>query len=350
VVGARPNFVKAAAVTRVLHANGALQILVHTGQHFDDSMSQAFFRELNIPNPDYNLGVGLNGPAGQLARTMLALEPVLLERKPNLVIVYGDVNSTLAGALTAAKLNIPVAHIEAGLRSFDRSMPEETNRVLTDHVSEYCFTHCANASKNLVQEGIAPEKIHLVGNVMIDTLMRFLPKRALAAGRPYILVTLHRPSNVDDPEFMKQFLQGLVRLTPKADVLFPVHPRTRERIGPEHAFWVRFYEPMPYATFLAAERDAALVITDSGGVQEETTYLRVPCITVRENTERPVTIQNGTNWLVGRDIAEMLKMADLALSGNWTKGEKIPLWDGHAAERIAEILMPTPATLDASDN
>ena len=364
VVGARPNFMKAAPVLRALAAQSGSrqdalrQTLVHTGQHYDAGMSEVFFRQLEMPQPDCNLEVGSGSHAQQTAAAMLAFEPVLLERKPDLVLVYGDVNSTVAAALVCAKLGVSVGHVEAGLRSRDRSMPEEINRLLTDQLSHWLFTPSADADENLRREGVDPAKIHLVGNVMIDTLVRLLPcakeEFPAASSKPYVLVTLHRPSNVDDLAWLRELLATLAQLSGQLDVVFPVHPRTRQRLD-DLAWWpaanerLRLLEPLPYLEFLALQRSAAFVITDSGGIQEETTFLGVPCLTVRENTERPVTLTLGTNQLVGRDL-QRLRAAAAEIIGETpaTTGReapprcRVPLWDGHAAERIAEILVRRP--------
>jgi len=361
VVGARPNFVKAAPVMRALAAHsGVRQTLVHTGQHYDEAMSGAFFQQLEMPTPDCNLEVGSGTHAQQTAGVMLALEPVVLERKPDLVLVYGDVNSTVAAALVCAKLCVRVGHVEAGLRSRDRTMPEEINRLLTDQLSDLLFTPSADADENLLHEGIDAAKIHLVGNVMIDTLVRLLPRaeECFPSGHPslYVLVTLHRPSNVDDLSWLRELLLTLADLSAQLHVIFPVHPRTRQRLDglismSNSNSRLRLLEPLPYIPFLALQSRAALVITDSGGIQEETTFLGIPCLTVRENTERPITITQGTNQLVGRDLQRLRAAASEVLSRDLRSGkekekgkEKVtshvpPLWDGHAAERIAQIIV-----------
>ena len=360
VVGARPNFMKAAPVLRALAAHSVShreirQTLVHTGQHYDAAMSDIFFQQLEMPEPDYNLGVGSGSHAQQTAGVMLALEPVLLERKPDLVLVYGDVNSTVAAALVCSKLGIHVGHVEAGLRSRDLSMPEEINRLLTDQLSDLLFTPSADGDENLLHEGVDAAKIHLVGNVMIDTLLRLLPdsERHFPAGvvSPYALVTLHRPSNVDDLPWLRELLTELADLSAHVNVIFPLHPRTRQRleeVAPSHITTarLRLLEPLPYLEFLALQSRATLVITDSGGIQEETTFLGVPCLTVRENTERPITLTHGTNQLVGRDLGRLRAAASEMLSrksaGEGSAGpdrNRVPLWDGHAAERIAQILV-----------
>ncbi|MGC1453539.1 MAG: UDP-N-acetylglucosamine 2-epimerase (non-hydrolyzing) [Candidatus Sulfotelmatobacter sp.] len=356
VVGARPNFMKAAPVLRAIAAHsGVRQTIVHTGQHYDAAMSEVFFEQLEMPKPDFNLGVGSGSHAQQTAGVMLALEPVLLERKPDLVLVYGDVNSTVAAALVCSQRGVRIAHVEAGLRSRDRSMPEEINRLLTDQLSDLLFTPSADGDENLLHEGVSAGKIFLVGNVMIDTLVRLLPRSAdhFSAGvtSPYTLVTLHRPSNVDDLPWLRELLTVLVDLSAQLNVVFPVHPRTRQRLdalGSTHKIGprLRLMEPLPYLEFLALQRCAAMVITDSGGIQEETTFLGVPCLTVRENTERPITLTMGTNQLVGRDLrrlraaaAEILGRASRSPDASAPEKNLVPLWDGHAAERIAHVIV-----------
>lgn len=373
-VGARPNFMKIAPIMRAMAKcpGDFEQMLVHTGQHYDDNMSRVFFAELELPQPDVYLGVGSASHAQQTARIMLAFEPVLLEHRPDWVIVVGDVNSTVACALTAAKLGVKVAHVEAGLRSFDRTMPEEYNRLLTDHIADLLFTHSGEANENLRREGIPPERIHFVGNVMIDTLVHLLPK---AEGRPilgdlgllegistnssgvmpYVLVTLHRPSNVDDPTTLKEIVTALEEIGHDLPVIFPVHPRTRRRLAEfdldnqrSAINNLRFIEPLGYLDFLALEVNAAVVLTDSGGIQEETTFLGVPCLTARANTERPVTITHGTNRLVESRCEALVEGVHSVLSNNYqpltTNHQLRPtnyppeLWDGHAAERIVEVL------------
>jgi UDP-N-acetylglucosamine 2-epimerase (non-hydrolysing) len=345
VVGARPNFMKAAPVIRALEKwPETRQTLVHTGQHYDKNLSDAFFSQLNMPAPDVNLEVGSGGHVWQTAEVMTRFEPVVLERKPDVVVVYGDVNSTLAAALVCAKLMIRVAHVEAGLRSFDRTMPEEINRVLTDRWADLLFTPSEDGDINLQREGIPREKIFRVGNVMIDSLIRFLPAAMQCSrnGLPerYAVVTLHRPPNVDDGERLRTILQSLLEVNEELDVIFPVHPRTRQRI---EQFGINIeklhlLEPLPYIEFLSLQRHAALVITDSGGVQEETTYLGVPCLTLRANTERPVTVTMGTNILIGPDLRRLNSELAKILEGKAKKGSIPPLWDGHAGERIAEVL------------
>ncbi len=356
IVGARPNFMKAAPVLAALRERaGFRQMLVHTGQHYDYAMSEVFFQQLDLPAPDLNLEVGSGTHTAQTAQTMLRLESVLLDHKPDLVIVYGDVNSTLAAALVCAKLNIPLAHVEAGLRSFDRTMPEEINRLLTDQVADLLFTPSEDGNANLLREGVSQAKIHLVGNVMIDTVVRLLPlalqkwqrdhmlvQDIQAEKGRYVLVTLHRPSNVDNLETLCSVMSALSEISKEMRVIFPVHPRTRQKLdalGVVSNSSFHLIEPLGYLDFLALQRYAALVITDSGGIQEETTFLGVPCLTIRENTERPITVTVGTNILVGQNTERLLTEAYAILNGRIKQGSVPPLWDGHAAERIAEIIV-----------
>ena len=346
VVGARPNFMKAAPVMRALAAKpGLRQALIHTGQHYDQNMSDVFFRELDIPEPDFNLAVGSGTHASQTGQIMMRLEPVVEKARPDLVLVYGDVNSTIAAALVCSKLRIPVAHVEAGLRSFDRTMPEEINRVLTDQIADLLLTPSQDGDANLLREGIPPERIRFVGNVMIDTLVRLLPKAAAAlpASLPprYALVTLHRPSNVDDPEMLRGILGTLDQISRELPVVFPIHPRTRQRIaqlGLQPGQNLDFWEPQSYLQFLALQQRATVVITDSGGIQEETTFLGVPCLTLRPSTERPITVTLGTNILVGGDLERLQAEVCALLSGQRKQGAIPPLWDGRAAERIATVI------------
>jgi len=357
IVGARPNFMKAAPVLDALRRRaGVQQMLVHTGQHYDYAMSEVFFHQLGLPSPDLNLEVGSGTHTTQTAQVMLRLEPILLERKPKIVIVYGDVNSTVAAALVCAKLGIPLAHVEAGLRSFDRTMPEEINRLLTDQIADLLFTPSQDADENLLREGVTPAKIHFVGNVMIDTLVRLLPVAlekwkgnsltidgVMVEKNRYALVTLHRPSNVDNPDMLYRLMNALAEISRDVPILFPVHPRTRQRLREMRSDFpdtrLHLVAPIGYLDFLALQRYATLVITDSGGIQEETTYLGVPCLTVRENTERPVTVSIGTNILVGQDMQRLMRETQAILSGKTKKGAVPPLWDGYAAERIAEIIL-----------
>lgn len=348
VIGARPNFMKAAPLVHALRVCQVRQVVVHTGQHYDFNMSDVFFQQLGMAAPDVNLQVGSGSHAQQTAQIMCRLESLLEEKKPDLVVVYGDVNSTVAAALVCSKLMIRVAHVEAGLRSFDRSMPEEINRLVTDQLSDLLFTPSEDGNRNLEREGIAVGKVFFVGNIIIDTLVRMLPEaeRCLPAGLParYALVTLHRPSNVDDLGWLRSLLSSLERVGHELEVIFPVHPRTRQKISrlgisPESNGHIRFLEPLPYLQFLALQKHAAVVITDSGGIQEETTFLGVPCLTIRENTERPVTTTLGTNVLVGRNT-ESLAAELVRVRTEPRKNSTVPpLWDGHAAERIAEVIV-----------
>ena len=327
-------------------------LLVHTGQHYDEKLSQVFFDELGIPRPDINLNVGSGSHAQQTAGVMVAFERVLQEQAIDMVLVVGDVNSTIACALVASKMGIPVAHVEAGLRSYDRSMPEEVNRVLTDQISDLLFTTEAGAEENLRREGIDPAKVHFVGNVMIDTLLAHRDRaRATKTGeslgladRGYALLTLHRPSNVDDAQAFDRLMQGLEVIAADVPIVFPVHPRTRPAITRSRraadmvaAGGLRLIDPLGYLDFVGLMERARVVLTDSGGVQEETTILGVPCLTLRENTERPVTITHGTNRLVGTDPAA-LTAAWVAVKTSGAPAAHPPLWDGRAADRIADIV------------
>ena len=345
VVGARPNLMKVAPVLGGLKQYPKMkQTLVHTGQHYDSNMSDVFFQQLEIPSPDVNLGVGSGSHARQTAEIMTRFEPVVLERKPDLVLVYGDVNSTVAAALVCSKLLIQVGHVEAGLRSFDRGMPEEINRLVTDQLADLLFTPSDDGNKNLEHEGIPANKIHLVGNVMIDSLVRLLPvaMKEKLNGLPdrYVLVTLHRPANVDDDRILKLILGYLLELNSHVKVVFPVHPRTRQRIADFgiDVSKLDLREPLPYIEFLSLQRRATAVVTDSGGIQEETTYLKVPCLTLRNNTERPVTVTMGTNILIGQDGSTLRAELAKILDGKQKQGTVPPLWDGHAGQRIAEVI------------
>jgi UDP-N-acetylglucosamine 2-epimerase (non-hydrolysing) len=349
IVGARPNFMKVAPVLNALRAHRhVVQTLVHTGQHYDANMSDVFFEQLGIPAPDVNLAVGSGSHARQTAEIMLRFEPVVLEAKPDIVLVYGDVNSTVSTALVCAKLGVRIGHVEAGLRSFDRTMPEEINRLLTDQLADVLFTPSEDGDSNLQREGIPKEKIFRVGNVMIDSLVKLLPvaRGHVRSQLPerYALVTLHRPGNVDDSTMLKSILQSLLEVNRDLAVVFPTHPRTRQRIsefGLEFKLktdQLRLLDPLPYVEFLGLQSRAQVVITDSGGIQEETTYLGVPCLTLRENTERPITVSLGTNVLVGRDPEKLRAELALVLAGKQKKGTIPPLWDGHAGERIAHVL------------
>jgi len=343
VVGARPNFMKAAPVLRALAERGVKQTLVHTGQHYDSDMSDVFFTQLGMPAPDVNLEVGSGSHAAQTAEVMIRIERELTERQPDLVLVYGDVNSTMAAALVCSKLSKRLGHVEAGLRSFDRTMPEEINRLVTDQLADILFTPSEDGDANLQREGVAAEKIHRVGNVMIDTLMRLLPAAEKMNGLPdrYALVTLHRPSNVDSGKRLREIFCMLQQIQKDVDVVFPVHPRTRQRlaeIGLEEG-GLRLMGALPYIEFLALQKHATVVITDSGGVQEETTFLNVPCLTLRTTTERPVTVSVGSNVLIGEDMARLKDETARVLNGQGKKGGIPPLWDGHAADRIADVVM-----------
>jgi UDP-N-acetylglucosamine 2-epimerase (non-hydrolysing) len=347
VVGARPNFMKAAPVFHEVRARLPLarQIIVHTGQHYDREMSDVFVEELGLPQPDYCLGVGSGGHGAQTGRALERLEPVLEREQPAVVVVVGDVNSTLAGALAAAKLELPVAHVEAGLRSFDRTMPEEINRVLVDQISEWCFIHSPEAVENLLREGIPAERIHFVGNTMIDSLVRLRPSlarsdihRRLGLKRSrYALVTLHRPRLVDGP-LLDRALASLERLSRELPVVFPMHPRTREHIGVQSLdSRLLLIEPVGYLDFLALQSSAAAVVTDSGGVQEESTFFGVPCFTLRETTERPITIKRGTNRLLGLEV-ERIEEVPRLLEVDSGPAEAPDGWEGLAARRIVDVL------------
>ncbi len=349
VVGTRPNFVKTAPVIGALRARlpEGRHAIVHTGQHYDRLMSEVFLEELGVPAPDHMLEVGSGSHAAMTARTMERLEPVLEEESPDLAIVPGDVNSTLAATLTAVKMGIPVAHVESGLRSFDMTMPEEINRIVADRFSELLFLHSEEAAENLRAEGIAAERMHMVGNTMIDTLVA-LESRFRAAGAAtklglepgsYALVTLHRPALVDGP-LLPETVAQLAALGREMPVVFPVHPRTRkmmESIDSDHP-GLRLIEPLGYLDFLSLLADAGAVLTDSGGIQEETTYLGIPCFTLRDNTERPVTVHAGTNTLLGLDPAAIAGIPSALAARGDAPSEPPPLWDGHAAERIADII------------
>jgi len=352
VVGARPNFMKVAPVMQALaRREGVTQRLVHTGQHYDEKMAGIFFEQLGLPRPDRDLEVGSGTQAEQTAAVMVKLERVLEEERPDLVVVVGDVNSTLAATLVAAKAGVPVAHVEAGLRSFDRSMPEEINRIVTDRLAQILLTPSRDADENLRKEGVEEGRIHFVGNAMIDTLLhhrarapwREVSGRLSLRERGYAVLTLHRPANVDAPDALALILSRIAPVAAEYPVVFPVHPRTARRMkesgGGPPAGAFRLVEPLGYLEFLALLDHAALALTDSGGVQEETTVLGVPCFTIRDNTERPVTITEGTNTLVGAD-AGGLERAFRALCDGKSRPSRIPeLWDGHAGERIAEILI-----------
>ncbi len=358
VVGARPNFMKIAPLMAEYQKRRDIQpLLVHTGQHYDEKMSDFFFRDLGIPQPDVNLEVGSASHAVQTAEIMKGFEPVVLEHKPDAVLVVGDVNSTIACGLVAVKLGIKLIHVEAGLRSFDRAMPEEINRVLTDSISDLLFCTESAGVDNLRAEGVAPERIHMVGHVMIDTLLHHLQRaqqstilddlhrQGVLNGSPFAVVTLHRPSNVDDPVTFSRILDALEVIQKDLSVLFPVHPRTRKNLAHlglqariDRLTNMHLLDPVGYLDFLRLQATAKVVLTDSGGIQEETTILKVPCLTLRENTERPVTVTIGSNQIVGTDTQKIVAAYQDAVSGKWRKPQIPPLWDGHAAERIVDIL------------
>jgi len=361
VVGARPNFMKMAPLLRAFGERGDMPppLLVHTGQHYDFSLNDRLFADLELPKPDINLEVGSGSHAVQTAEVMKRFEPVVTERRPSCVLVVGDVNSTLACSLVAAKLHTPVVHVEAGLRSFDRSMPEEVNRVLTDQISDLLYTTERNAAENLAKEGINGSRVHFVGNLMIDSLRSALPKAVAVpellrreglspglAGDPlrYAAVTMHRPSNVDDPQALANVLSILAETARRVPVIWPVHPRTRAKIA-EFGFEAKLADPriicLPpqgYLEMVGLMRDATVVLTDSGGVQEETTALGVPCLTLRPSTERPITVEQGTNLVVGADADRVLTALDETLRSGGKRGRVPELWDGNAAPRIAEHL------------
>ncbi|NIM20392.1 MAG: UDP-N-acetylglucosamine 2-epimerase (non-hydrolyzing) [Candidatus Latescibacteria bacterium] len=350
VVGARPNFMKVAPIWREMDkTNRFAKFLLHTGQHYDANMSKIFFEDLKLPEPDAYLGVGSGTHAEQTGRIMIALDDVLLDERPDLVMVVGDVNSTMAAALVAVKHEIPVAHVEAGLRSFDRSMPEEINRMVTDIVAELLFTTCSDAEKNLLREGVDPQKIHFVGNVMIDSLhyyksmaesSRILENLALEK-HAYGLVTIHRPTNVDDVATLQNIIDALLVLGEECPLIFPVHPRTRKIIDANDLEIppgkLRLIEPIGYLDFIKLMKYARILLTDSGGIQEETTALGIPCLTIRENTERPITIEMGTNRLVGMVKNRIVDEGRKALRFG-IKDSRIPdLWDGKASVRIVKV-------------
>ena len=351
VVGARPNFVKIAPILAEMARHPSLSVrLIHTGQHYDGRMSGAFFRDLDIPEPDVNLGVGAQTTVAQTAEIMVRLAAVLGDARPDLVLVVGDVTSTLAAALTAVKTGIPLAHVEAGLRSFDRTMPEEINRVLTDAVADLCFTTEPSANENLAREGIPAGRVHHVGNVMIDTLFGFRERAAASpildtlglAPRRFAALTLHRPANVDDAGALGHVLSAVAAIAKDVPVIFPVHPRTRERLAQAAdvgAARLTLVDPLPYLDFVQLMANAACVLTDSGGIQEETTALGVPCLTLRTTTERPITVTQGTNRLTGVDATRIAAAWDEIRRGRWPMGRLPELWDGKAAERLVRVLL-----------
>ena len=354
IVGARPNFIKMAAILEAAASRPRFETrLIHTGQHFSPEMSHTFFEELKLREPDVHLGAGGGSQAQQTAEILQRLEPDLTSQRPDALVVGGDVNSTLAGALVAAKLGIPVAHVEAGLRSFDRSMPEEVNRVVTDVLSDYLFVSEPSGVENLRAEGVSDERIFLVGNVMIDTLLRFreqaagsdVQKRLGVKPKGYVVVTLHRPSNVDEASRLRRLIDALRDVSERLPVVFPVHPRTRkviENAAIETAGMI-LCEPLGYLDFLRLQSEARLVLTDSGGIQEETTVLGVPCLTVRRNTERPITIAEGTNRLIGTDPETIVPAVDELLTSPPASKPAPALWDGDAAGRVLDVLEHVPA-------
>jgi UDP-N-acetylglucosamine 2-epimerase (non-hydrolysing) len=354
IVGARPNFMKIAPIQRcMLQSNRLKPILIHTGQHYDKAMSKVFFDDLEMPQPDHYLGVGSGSHAQQTASIMIALEKAMLEYKPDAILVVGDVNSTIAAAIVAAKLLIPIIHIEAGLRSFDRTMPEEINRILTDSLADYLFITEDTAQNNLLNEGVHPSKIFFVGNVMIDSLYYFRKKAQQSNilenlklnGNFYTVLTLHRPSNVDMENIFTGIIDALDEIQQQIPIIFPIHPRTKKMI---EAFKMgkritemknfQLIEPLGYLDFLNLMINARFMLTDSGGIQEETTALSIPCLTLRENTERPVTVELGTNIIVGMNATRIKEESFKIINGNSKHGTIPPLWDGKAAERIVEVL------------
>ncbi len=356
VVGARPNFMKVAPIVAAMKARPAVfqPLVVHTGQHYDAEMSDSFFRDLQLPQPDTHLGVGSASHAAQTAAVMERFEPVVLREKPDWVLVVGDVNSTIACALVCVKLGVKVAHVEAGLRSRDRTMPEEINRLLTDQIADLLFTPSPDADANLRAEGIPEERIRFVGNVMIDSLRQNLERARRSSvrkdlgvdDRDYAVMTLHRPSNVDSSETFARILSALETITSKLPVIFPLHPRTRKTIAKlgltervSAMKNLRVIDPLGYLDFLHLYSGSRLVLTDSGGIQEETTALGIPCLTLRENTERPITVEMGTNVVVGTDSEKIVTAANAALNGAAKKATQLPpLWDGHTSERILDVL------------
>ena len=349
VVGARPNFMKMAPVIGALQESDIPNILVHTGQHYDNNMSEVFFKELGISKPDYFLGIGSGTHGEQTAKVLMEFEKICLGEKPDLVIVAGDVNSTLASALAASKLDIPIAHVESGLRSFDSTMPEEINRMLTDRISDLLFVTEECGIKNLKDEGIADDKIHFVGNCMIDSVTKFISiankmspwSKYEFCGNDYCLITLHRPSNVDSLKNIENIVLIMNKMSERIKIIFPIHPRTRKSLNNlsiKLSNNIKLIDPLPYIDFLGLLSQARIVLTDSGGIQEETTYLGVQCITIRENTERPVTIELGTNHLVSNNYSMVLSTFNNIMNGEIKKGTIPPKWDGKAGERIAIII------------
>ncbi len=351
VVGARPNFMKVAPISRELgkYPDRYQQLIVHTGQHYDENMSKVFFDQLDIPMPNINLGVGAGKHGEQTGKIMIEFEKICLEEKPDLVLVYGDVNSTIAAALVSVKLGIRVAHVEAGLRSFDRSMPEEINRVLTDAISDYLFTPSPDGDENLIKEGVSKEKIYMVGNIMVDSLLFNKEKAAQLdvlsslglSAKKYAVLTLHRPGNVDNEENIKNIFAALEVISERIPIVFPVHPRTEKMMRKfklNQTKGIKLISPLSYLEFLNLMMNCQFMLTDSGGIQEETTVLDIPCLTLRDTTERPITLSHGTNILVANDTDKIIKEAEKILDGNGKKGKHPDLWDGQTAQRIVEIL------------
>ena len=349
VVGARPNFMKAAPVWNAIKKITDFdQILVHTGQHYDNLMSDIFFKELQLPLPDYNLNIGSDTHARQTAAIMVNFEELVCKLNPDLVLVYGDINSTVAAAMVCSKLTIPFAHVEAGLRSFDRRMPEEINRLITDRLADILFTPSKDGDENLIREGTSKNKIHLVGNVMIDTLVRLLPKTKKPNNfknlNQYVLVSLHRPSNFDYINNLKAVLDNLFEVSKSIPVIFPIHPRTKQVLADNNLNYdnlsnFSLIEPLGYLDFLGLMKKATAVVTDSGGIQEETTWLGIPCVTVRENTERPITVSLGTNQLIGKEYQKIPIIISKIIQEKIKSNSIPPLWDGKASERIAKMLL-----------
>jgi len=349
VVGARPNFMKMASVIDGMNKLNFHNILIHTGQHYDENMSKVFFDDLKMPLPDIFLKVGSGSHAEITARIMVEFEKICLREKPKLVIVAGDVNSTLGCALAAVKLNISIAHVEAGLRSFDNTMPEEINRILTDRISDFLFITEKSGNNNLINEGTSKEKIHFVGNCMIDSVKKFLPTalekkpwvKYDLIENSYCLITMHRPSNVDSADNLNKLVSMLNSMSEKTKVVFPIHPRTKkslQNLNKKLREDIILLEPLPYLDFLGLMSKAKVVVTDSGGIQEETTYLGVQCITVRDNTERPITVESGTNHLVGTDLEKVITTFHEILNGRIKKGRIPTKWDGKSGERIVRII------------
>jgi len=352
VAGARPNFIKIAPLMRAFRNRGVAPFLVHTGQHYSKDMSDMFFEQLSIPTPDVNLEVGSGSHVWQIAETMRRLEEVIVSSRPDVTVVVGDVNGTAAAAITSVKLGVPVAHVEAGLRSFDRSMPEETNRILTDSISDWLFTSEPSGAENLLREGIDPKRIHFVGNVMIDSLVthrekarqRQFPRELGLEPNQYVVMTAHRPSNVDDRDHLESILRAARDIGERMPVIFPIHPRTRKRIeefglNSLLSGGLRLIDPVGYLEMLGLIEQARFIMTDSGGMQEESAALQVPCLTLRENTERPVTIDVGANQLVGWEHAAVTAAAQGLLDKTRPTIEAPEKWDGKASDRIAEILL-----------